>query len=288
MDPNKQVVNPPEVVVVPTTTVTPTQEVVNETEPTSQSEAAPESQVETPPIPSAVPAANQDVDEYGVPWKNRAMEWQRKSTELAERLPQLIEEKLSKFSQPQQQQYTYEQLEAYKLQNSSDSNIVAWAMGEQRKLESVEQRKMFEDIVGQRDRQREFEISRQRSFEYVQKTYPEAMNPNHPMAQEIKHLMTNSPELANSPRGLEAAADIAYGRYMKSQSANLQQTTQLLKREVKTLQKGQLAEGGGKRVVQSVTPSQNAIEQVRKSGTIKDASNAIGILLKAKGILQEE
>jgi len=287
MDPNKQVLNPPEVVVVPPTTETPP-EVVNQAEPTSQPEVAPETQTETEQPTPPVPAVNLDVDEYGVPWKNRAMEWQRKSTELAERLPQIIEEKLSKFGQTQQPQYTFEQLEAYKLQNLSDSNVVAWATGEQRKLENVEQRKMFEEIVGQRDRQRDFEISRQQSFEYVKERYPEAMNPNHPLAQEIKSLMMNSPELSNSPRGLEAAADIAYGRYMRNQAGNIQQTNLQLKREVKVLQKNALIEGSGKKVVQVSTPSQNAIEQVKKSGTIKDASNAVGLLLRQSGILQEE
>ena len=53
------------------------------------------------------------VDETGVPWKNRAFEWQRKTQELTERLPNIIQEELQKFkqtSEPVQQEYSAEQL----------------------------------------------------------------------------------------------------------------------------------------------------------------------------------
>ena len=271
-------------------------EVVNQ-EPvtTSQAEETPVTEVTQP---SAVPAANLDVDEFGVPWKNRAMEWQRKSEQLVDKLPQIIEEKLKTVTQTQQPTYTYEQLEAYKMQNNQDPNIVAWATGEQRKLAASEQRRMFEEIVGQREKQRDAEISKQKAVEYVQQNYPDAFikdasgkpvgwNMAHPITQQIDALMRN-PELSNNPNGLAAAADIAYGRYMKAQAGNLQQTNAQLKREVKTLQKGGLIEGGGKKVVVTQAPQVAAMEQAKKSGTIKDASNSIGLILKQKGILQEE
>ena len=286
MDSNKQVLNPPEVVVVPPTTETPVPEVVNEAEPTSQPEVAPETQSEAEqPIPPA-PAANLDVDEFGVPWKNRAMEWQRKSEQLVDRLPQIVEEKLRTVTQPQQPQYTFEQLEAYKLQNAQDPNVVAWATGEQRKLDETKQRHMFEEIVGQRDRQREFELSRQRSFEYVQKTFPDALNPNHPIARGISEYMRN-PDLANHPNGLMLAAKAAYADYALGQTNNLQQTAQQLKREVKVLQKSGLVEGAGKRVVTTATPQQAAMENLKKSGSLKDAESAIGAILRQGGIIQD-
>ena len=260
------------------------QEVVEEAgAPQQQAETTETTETQTP----VVPATNPDVDEFGVPWRNRAAEWQRKSEQLTEKLPQIIEEQLRKVVQPQQPTYTYEQLEAYKLENSSNPNAVAWATGQQRELQKTEQRKMFEDIVGQRDKVREAEVARQQSFDYVQKTYPEAMDVNHPIAQGIKSLMQN-PELANNPWGLSAAADIAYGRYMRSQAGNIQQTNSQLKREVKTLQKNSLTEGAGRKVVTTPSPQQTAMERVRKTGSIRDAESAVGAILRQKGILPEE
>jgi len=286
MDLNKQLVNPPEVVVAPSSTETPTQEVVNEADPTSQPEETPGTQTEDVQPSPTVQAVNPDVDEYGVPWKNRAMEWQRKSEQMVDRLPQIVEEKLRAVTQPQQPQYTYEQLEAYKLQNAQEPNVVAWATGEQRKLDETKQRNMFEEIVGQRDRQREFELSRQRSFEYVQKTFPDAMNPNHPIARGISEYMKN-PELANHPNGLMLAAKASYADFALGQTTNLQQATQQLKREVKVLQKSGLVEGAGKRVVTTTTPQHAAMENLKKSGSLKDAESAIGAILRQGGIIQD-
>ena len=274
--------------------------VVEETVEQQQPEVAPETQTEQVEPTPTVSAVNLDVDEFGVPWKNRAMEWRRKSEEAYERLPQLIDEKLSKVTQPQQQAptYTYEQLEAYKLQNATDPNIVAWATGEQRKLSQSEQRRILEEVVGQREQKQQAEYSRVKSLEYVQQSYPETFikdsqgrivnwNMEHPMYKEIDNLMRSNPQLVNDPQGLSAAADIAYGRYMRSQASNIAQSNVQLKSEVKKLQKGNLVEGSGKRAVQSTTVQQAAIENLKKTGNIKDAESAIGAILRAKGMLNE-
>ena len=284
MDAQKQVLNPPEVVVVPPTTETPAQEVVNQAEPTSQPEEN-QGVAQPEPIP-VVPATNLDVDEFGVPWKNRAMEYRRKSEELADRIPQMIEEKLKAVSSPQTPQYTYEQLEAYKLQNTSNTEAVTWATGLQRKMEQEETIKQFEKVVGEKDRQRDAEVKRQQSFEYVKNTYPDALNPNHPMSVGIRQYMS-IPEIGNNPQGLVFAAKAAYADYAMSQTPVLQQKSQQLKQEVRQLQKGQLIEGGGRKVVQSATPQQGAMDNLRKTGSVKDAESAIGAILKMKGILQE-
>lgn len=260
-----------------------------------------EPQVETPtpevtPIPT-VPPVNADVDELGVPWKNRAMENRRKLEELTDRLPQMIEEKLSKINQPQQPTYTYEQLEAYKLQNVTDPNAVAWATGEQRKMQTAENRKLFEEVVGKREEVSKIEQIKQQSLQYVQNTYPEAFkrdargNPiawdeASPLTQHIRGLMSN-PELANNPQGLSAAADIAYGRVARSQAPVLQKQVQQAKADIKQAQKVSLTEGAGRRVTTVETPQSTAITNLRKTGSVQDAQVAIGAILKQRGILAE-
>ena len=250
--------------------------------------------VEAAPTPTVQPVA--DVDEFGVPWKNRAMEWKRKSEEVMDRLPQMIDEKLSKVVQPQTPTYTYEQLEVYKQQNQADPNIVAWTVGEQRKIQQSEQRKLIEEVVGSRDRVRETETMKQKSLEYVQQTYPEAFKKDasgrfvgwdeaHPVTQNIFGLMRN-PELANNPQGLSAAADIAYGRFARSQAPALQQKVAQAKADVKQAQKASLTEGAGRRVTTSVTPQQTAIEQAKKTGSISDATAAMGAILRSRGLIE--
>ena len=284
MDLNKQVVNPPEVVVVPTTTETPAPEVVNQAEPTSQPE---ENQEVAQPEPTqSVPPLNADVDEYGVPWKNRAMEYRRKSEELADRIPQMIEEKLKAVSSPTQPQYTYEQLEAYKLQNLNNAEAVSWATGLQRKIATDETKRQFEEVVGGRERAKDAEVKRQQSYEYVKNTYPDALNPNHPMANGIRQYMS-IPEIGNNPQGLVFAAKAAYADYMQSQSPVLQQKNQQLKQEVRQLQKNGLVEGGGRKVVQTAPPQQAHMDRLKQTGSIRDAETAIGAILRQKGILQE-
>lgn len=252
--------------------------------------------IEVPPaqIP-AVPAAQLDVDEFGVPWKNRAMEYRRKSEDLIDKLPQMIEEKLKTVAQPAAPQYTYEQLEAYKLQNVTDPNVVAWATGEQRKMQQVENRRMFEEVVGGREKVNKVEIAKQQALTYVQNTYPEAFtrdgngaivswNETSPITQQIRGLMQN-PELANNPMGLSAAADIAYGRVARTQTPILQKKVAQGNADLKQAQKVSLTEGAGRRVTLTEAPQQGALTALRKTGSLQDASVAIGAILRQKGIL---
>jgi hypothetical protein len=253
-----------------------------------------------PPIvqdPLTVPPVA-DVDEFGVPWKNRAMEWKRKSEEVIDRLPQMIDEKLSKVAQaPQTPQYTFEQLEAYKLQNPTDAQIVAWATGEQRKMQAIENRRLFEEVVGTREKANQTEVLKQQSLNYVQNTYPEAFkrdaqgrpmawDETHPITQTIFGLMKN-PELSNNPNGLAAAADIAYGRVARAQVPKIQATVKQGVADLKQAQKASLTEGGGKRVTLSEPVQVTAINTLKKTGSLKDAETAIGAILKQKGILGE-
>lgn len=253
---------------------------------TPQPESTEETVVpETPPTP-APPVAQLDVDEFGVPWKNRAMEYRRKSEELADRLPQIIDEKLSKLNQPQTPTYTYEQLEAYKLQNVTDPNVVAWATGEQRKLQRAEDDKRLQDLLGNRDRQRELETGRQRAFEAVKQKYPDALNQNSPMFNLVKEYM-QIPEFANRPDGLFFAAKMAKADMLESQAPALQQKVQTQKAEIRQAQKVSLTEGSGRRVTTSVTPINAAVDSFRKTGSMRDAESAVGAILRHKGILPE-
>jgi succinate dehydrogenase flavin-adding protein (antitoxin of CptAB toxin-antitoxin module) len=241
-----------------------------------------EEQAQIPPVQ----AVNPDVDEFGVPWKNRAMEWKRKSEEVIEKLPQIIDEKLSKINQPQVPTYTYEQLEAYKLQNLSDANIVSWATGEQRKLQLAENRKLFEEVTGSRERQREADLGRQQAFEAVKQKYPDALNQNSPMYGLVKQYM-QMPEFQSRADGLFWAAKMAKADLLENQTPVLQKKVEAQKAEIKQAQKASLTEGSGRRVTTSAPAQHVAMESLRKTGSMRDAESAIGSILRAKGILGE-
>jgi hypothetical protein len=126
-------------------------EVVNqeaETE-TAVQEQPTEETNEQSKTPSPSEGISGDVDEFGVPWKNRAMEWQRKFQENTENLPRMIEEALAKNqAQPQKQQHTIAELEAYALQNPQ---YRPWVEEEKAKIIQNQVAKVTEEKVREID-----------------------------------------------------------------------------------------------------------------------------------------
>jgi hypothetical protein len=90
--------------------------------------------------------------------------------------------------------------------------------------------------------------------------------------------------LVNHPRGLLAAAKMAYADTIMGQQMKTQVQTQQLKAEVKDLQKKTLIEGGSKQNIQPVPAHRQAIEKLRQTGSMKDAQAAVRELLRARGI----
>lgn len=263
----------------PSTTEQPTEQVA---EPVQQ-----EQTTEAPVTQTPAPTVS-DVDEFGVPWKNRASEWRRKTEELTEKIPQMIEEKLSNFSQNAgQRKYTIEELEAFSTQTDNIA-YAQWARGEIRKLELDEQAKVVRTEIGKWRKEQDDNFKRQQSYNYVVQNYPDAFvksptgqilgfNNQSPLMQQIDVIMRDS-RFANDPEGLIAAADMAWARLQRSQQPKIQQQVQQQKEEIKNLQKKTLVEGGGKQSIGTTPPHRAAIEKLKKTGTIKDAQEAIGLI----------
>ena len=268
----QEVVTPPE-------DTTPQEETTEATE-TTETQAQPEMGQ-----PQAEP-----VDEFGVPWKNRAYEWKRKQEDLAERLPTLIQDAVSQsMGQQQTQQYSIEQLEAFATQTENPA-YQQWAKGEIRKLEKEEQAKVVRGELQKWQTQRQAEDTAKQSYDYVKKTYSDAFlkdvngnvtdrwNNSHPLTQMIGQLM-NNPDLKGRPDALMIASDIAYGRYARIHGATSQQKNQQLKREVKNLQKRTLVEGGSRETT-SVPAHRAAIDRLKQTGSMRDAQAAIDAVMK--------
>jgi hypothetical protein len=273
--------------------VTETQEVVNTAESTTQETTTTETET-THTDPAVL-----DVDEYGVPWKNRAMEWKRKSEETIEKMPNLIDEAVKnsfqQYGKPQEKKYTIEELEQF-AQNQPEHR--PWV--EQQKAQVIKEGviKEVEDKFKAQDYEREAIKIKQQSFGYVAQTYPDVfvrnpqgqligMNERNPMVNEINALMKD-PRLARDPEGFAFAADIAFARMSRANQNVALQKENKLKAEVKHLQKQTLVEGGSKTNVQAVPAHRVALEKAKQSGNLKDVAAALKAMAEHKKASMEK
>jgi hypothetical protein len=269
-----------------------TQEVVNQSAPTDQTEATQPEQ-ETAQTQPAGQQSYEAVDEFGVPYKNRAFEWKRKHEETIDKLPSLIEEavksSVQQYGQAPQRKYTVAELESFAQQSPEHRPWVE----EQKSLLLREQlTNEFEQRIKAVETKKETETRKQQAFGYVASTYPEVfvrnqngqimgINNQSPMAQQINVLM-NDPRFANDPEGLVAAADIAYARVTRSQQGINLMKEQKLKAEVKHLQKQTMVEGGARQGVQAIPEYRKAIDKAKQSGSLRDTAEALKAIAKAK------
>ena len=244
----------------------------------------------TPQIETAPPAVEQqvvDTDEMGVPWKNRAMEAQRKQ-EKAEQQQQQILQKLETIGQPQQQ-YTTDELQEFAVTTDNDAHR-NWALKEIRKQEKEENANIVRDELQKFRQAEQVEVTKKTALDTVMKRYPDAFskdangriagwNNNSALTQRIGQYMQN-PEIANNPNGLLVAAALAHS----DTSLGQKNQTNALKAEVKTLQKQTLVESGINNDPAPKTTRQVAIEK-SQSGAVKDSVAAMKELWKATGRL---
>jgi hypothetical protein len=273
--------------------VTETPEVVNTAEATTQETTTTETET-THTDPAVL-----DVDEYGVPWKNRAMEWKRKSEETIEKMPNLIDEAVKssfqQYGKPQEKEYTIAELEQF-AQNQPEHR--PWVEEQKAQIISKRATTAVEEKFKAQDYEREAIKIKQQSFGYVAQTYPDVfvknqqgqligLNERNPMVNEINALMKD-PRLARDPEGFAFAADIAYARVSRLNQSQVQQKEAKLKAEVKHLQKQTLVEGGQKANVQAVPAHRIALEKAKQSGSLKDVQAALKAMAEHKRASMEK
>jgi len=280
--PNEQVVNEAEAAPAIEPVIDPQVETTTaETAPQETVATQAEEQVQTPVQPA------QDVDERGIPWKNRAMENERKFRELEEKV-----KSIETTNQPKK--YTVQELETFALDNPEHR---PWVEEEKAKL-------LREQIIGevrqetQREIQaREFEVGRQRAFETAISQFPElairdtdgrfvGWNNSNPMTQAVARYMQD-PDVSRRPDGLIVAAKLAYADNAMSQVRTSQKQVSKLKAQVKKVEQKTFVEGGGKPVSAPSNPVRKAVDQFKTSGNPTDAKNAMGAVLRAAGMLKE-
>lgn len=246
-----------------------------------------------------------DVDERGVSYKNRAIEYQRKLDlanrqyqELQRSLPEIVEQAVAKVmpQQSSQPQYTEEQLIQYKNE-VDDPKQRAWAEIELRRLEEKKSEKKFNSILEERDRKDRFEREQQSALGEVYRKYPLAFNAdgswnaNHPLTQKIWNTYNSRPVFKQDGMGLLGAADMAFAGYALERQPDLARETKQLKRQVKNLQKATLVEGGGQSAPKTTKSALvNAVDNMasKKYTSDSDLKNVAMELLKARGLIKSE
>ena len=293
MPDENEVVKPVEEPTAPAEEVTKTpvtEEVVTEPEADQQAEVQPE--------PAPVPDSNQDVDEFGVPWKNRAMEYRRKSEDLAEKLPTMLEEALSK--KDDKPQYSREQLEVFEKEYvDSNPNYASWAKTQLRELDRKEQADVVKTELARFKTTQDNQMKRQLANAYTVKQYPDAFlkgvngqfvvdkngEPVPNMQNPIGQMMTNylgDPGLQQRPDRLFIASKLAYADYVSNTQGQTMRKQQQLKEQVGSLQRQTMTEGSGKSSPQSIPAHRKALDRLAQTGSVADAKEALSALLKSK------
>lgn len=270
-------------------------EIVEDTQDADSSTAEDETQLEAPS------KKGEETDEDGVPWKNRAMEWRRKSEELSSSLPDVIEKKLKEVLQNQQPKteqkpkYTIAQLEAFALQNPDNR---PWAEEEKEKIRMELLSQSLDEKLTSREKVREAESKKNQALGHVMKNFPDLFNKDksgnfsgwnadHPMTIEIGKIMSD-PRISNDPEGLLLATELAHSRFIRQQVPKLQTNKKQLTQKVKKLEKQTFVEGGGKQVqTGGKDPLKEAQLRLAQTGSRKDAESAVSHYLKKIGLLNE-
>lgn len=239
--------------------------------------------------------ALQDVDEYGVPWKNRAMELQRKLADTAESLPKMIEETLAKKQAQPQQEYSIAQLEAYALEHPE---YRPWV---EEQKEVLREKRIEEKLTKKQEEDRKVqqnENARQNAERALlnDPRYSEAFvelpngqktwNPNSRLTQLMSQYM-NNPRLKGDPEAVLIAAKLARADLLDSTAPQSQQALSSLKRENEKLKSKTMVEGSGVQLQQQVKDTfKEAVSNFKKTGSKEAQKIAVREYLKRTGILK--
>jgi len=277
----EEVVNPEEVQpsVQPTTVEEPTEQPVEEGQ------------------PQTVPA----LDETGVPWMNRAREWERKHREFTGNLENKLDELLEKRqAETAPKQYTLKDipwLEKWAKENPE------YEMKARETIEEIrlqEQAKILDEKVKVVQKEQQDGVRRQQAYSYVATNYPDCFvqnpmgglqwNNQAPLTQLIGQIMQDK-RFANDPEGIMAAADIAYGRLSRFQQGKNKSKVRTLQQSLKKVQKQTLVEGSGTRTTQIAKDEFQKLKEglgKKKTPSKKDIEAAVGAFLKTRGVIGQD
>jgi hypothetical protein len=272
------------------------QESSNEVQETAQPET--KEVVETPESKQPALEVRQppvdEVDEMGVPLKNRLAEARRK---LLKAEKELEEARAPKQQQPVEQKYTKAQLTAFAA-STDDQQSRLWALEQLDKISNDDQRRIVkEELTGLQRQQTELNV-RQQTFNTVIQRNPDiavkdplgnfiGFNTQSPLYQRMNFYMSN-PEIVARPEALEIAEAFAMRDLAYAQKPVVAKTIEKQANQIKSLQKKTMVEGNGSNSNVQISSMQAAKDKLKQTGSVKDASNVMGEILRRQKILSDD
>ena len=267
------------------------EQVVNKVEETTEEQATTPEQSSAPQESPSPEGVNQEgeVDEKGVPYKNRYMEAQRKLSSIQQEysglqsnLPKMLEEAVAKAIPQTSTTPTYSKEELIKFKNTADNpDHRAWAEIELEKVRSKETRDYFESQT--KAKETEFRVNQERdnAFRYVASNYGVMLNPDgswnnaNPLTQKLARIYNSDETLKSHPSGLRVAADMAIAEHIRETQPQMMNRELKLKRQVKKLEQATRIEGAGQPQSQRKPDAMgDAMIRLEKRGD-KDSAKAV-------------
>ena len=261
-----------------------------------QETASPETEtVEKVKLPEvSEPQVSNDLDEYGVPWKNRAMEYKRKMEK--EQRERTESQQNQQINQQPQRENTIPELEAFALDAENPAHK-QWAMSEIERLRDRKYQEMLDKKLASGREQQQVETLKTQTFNSVISRNPDLVikdeagnfkgwNANNVVFKKINQYMQN-PEIANHPRALEIAEAYAKRDLFSSQAPVINNKLEKQANALKSLQKKTLIEGAGNQTQQSISTKSAAIDKLKQTGSSKDARSALGEVFRSQGIIKD-
>lgn len=222
-------------------------------------------------------------------YKNRWAEAQRKLENREKQLEEILSKVDKKLEQPQQQQYSIEELEAFAESTENDAHKI-WAKKEIRKLQQEEQAKLVRQELQGWQQQQQVQTTKQRAFEEVISRNPDLIikdqagnfvgwNQQSPLFGQMNKYLSD-PRVSNQPDALLIAEKFALADMYMRQKPQVQKTIVSQKEEIKNLQKKTMVEAGGGQDSYTPSPTDVAFSELSKSGSLADAAKLIGLRRK--------
>jgi hypothetical protein len=235
-----------------------------------------------------------EVDEMGVPLKNRLAEARRK-LQKAER--ELEEARAPKQQQPVEQKYTKAQLTAFAA-STDDQQSRLWALEQLDKISNDDQRRIVkEELTGLQRQQTEMNVRKQ-TFDTVIQRNPDlavkdpagnflGFNTASPLYQRMNYYMTN-PDIVARPEALEIAEAFAMRDLAHAQKPVVAKKIETQANQIKSLQKKTMVEGSGSNSNVQVSSLQAAKDKLKQTGKVSDGAKAMGEILRRQGVLSDD
>lgn len=245
-----------------------------------------------------------DVDEHGVPWKNRFMEVQRKFEDMPKVIEKTVAETLQKNQQVQKPEYTIEQLEQFKIDKPE---YTAWVESEKAKIIQKNLERTLDERLQATERKSQETVVRQQAENWVvnHPKFKECLvsdasgnkvwNMSHPLTQAMGNILNTVDPLTgrmikDRPDGLRVAAEMAYGRFMLSNEGKTTGQITQLKKDLRKTQKQTIVQstGSGNSGTAPKSNVKKALDNYQKTYAKSDVQAATRAYLLQSGLIKEE